>query len=337
MFGITHAEPFDPQDEDFFAHATSRELTRFPWDKHPPVCRVNGQAGETHVWAPHVVEKDGIYHMFYCGGGKDGDAYQINLRTSTNLTNWKWHESNPLFTDVGNARDPMVLRLANGRYLMYYTRPSDVNDLWSSVAVRESEDLICWSEPRLALVTQRKQRFARLTESPFVFRYDAGEDSAYYLSATGLNGYRDSPVWRSVNPRQFDFDQIVARINAHAPEWVQIGAEAPGYVTHCGWRQGGFYVARVRWEHRPWTVFGLLVVREVADVGELPARIIVRRKDEDKAPYRTFQVRERVASCPLPPGRYRVTVQYGKGSSDGPFSVEVTADERVYLDRPERL
>jgi arabinan endo-1,5-alpha-L-arabinosidase len=26
MFGITHAEPADPLDERFFAHATSREL-----------------------------------------------------------------------------------------------------------------------------------------------------------------------------------------------------------------------------------------------------------------------------------------------------------------------
>jgi len=251
-----------------------------------------------------------------------------------NLTDWQWHEGNPLFTDIGNARDPMVLPLDDGRYLMYYTRPSDLNEPYSSVALRESEDLIHWSAPRLALVTRWRGRFARLTESPYVFRYEAGPDSAYYLSATGDRGYRDTLVWRSINPRRFDPDLLITRIETHAPEWIQTGPGPPAYVTHCGWREGGFYIAPVRWEHRPWTVFGLLVVRDGASTGGHSTTVAVRRKDKDRTPYRTFEIRQRVASYPLPPGRYRVTARRGDESSLGPFPIEVMADQRVYLDLP---
>ena len=334
MFGITHAEPANPLDEDFFAHATRNRLTDVPWTKRPPVCRVNESAGETHTWAPHIVEKDGVYYMFYCGGGEDHDAYQINLRTSKDLVYWEWFEGNPLFTDIGDARDPMVLGIESGEYLMYYTRPSSVDEPFSSVAVRESTDLVQWSEPTLALVTPRKQRFGRLTESPYVFRYEADEDSAYYLSATGYGGgYRDTRVWRSVDPRSFDADHIVAQIDAHASEWIETNEGPPSHVTHCGWRQGGFFIAPVRWERRPWDVFGLLVVRRAGD-RDAAVRIEVRRRDADGDPYRAFWLAGGAASYALPPGRYRVGARLPDGTTVGPVSTEVVADRRVYLDLP---
>jgi len=325
MFGITHPEPAHPTDEDFFAHATAHTLLQTPWRKQPHVGHVNEDAGETHVWAPHVIYKDKTYYMFYCGGGNDGDAYQINLRTSKDLVGWQWHDGNPLFTDIGNARDPMVLRLKDGTYLMYYTRPACLDEPFSGVAVRESKDLLHWSEPTMALVTHRKERFGRKTESPFVFRHN----EAFYLSATGLSGgYRDTRVWRSLNPRHFNADHLVARIDAHAPEWVATKPnEAPTYLTHCGWKQGGLYIAPVRWETVQWDPFGLLVIH--LKPNQLPARIEVRRKPKEREPYRTFSAAERTTCHALPPGRYHVSVRPASDATIGPVPIEIIADERT--------
>lgn len=62
LFGITHAEPANPLDEDNFAHATARELTRSPWQKEPFALSVDESQGEVHLWAPHVVRHRGSYY-----------------------------------------------------------------------------------------------------------------------------------------------------------------------------------------------------------------------------------------------------------------------------------
>jgi hypothetical protein len=264
--------------------------------------------------------------MFYCGGGQDGDAYQINLRTSANLIDWEWYDGNPLFTDIGNARDPMIF-FTSHMFLMYYTRPLSVEEPYSGVAVRWSEDLLHWSEPRMALVTHVKDRFARKTESPFVFE----REGAYYLSATGLSGgYRDTRVWRSTNPLHFDSDHIVTRINAHAPEWVDPSVTGDGvYVSHCGWKQGGLYLAPVTWEKKAWDPFGLLVV-ELKE-NQLPARIEIRRKQQDREPYRTVQATQQTTSYALPPGRYHLAVRSADNRTIETRATEIMADERTWI------
>ena len=87
MFGITHAAPADPDHEIEFAHATAPTL-QGPWKKHPSALIVDTASGEKHLWAPHVILVNGIYHMFYNAGGED-DKHQIKLATSTDLFNWK--------------------------------------------------------------------------------------------------------------------------------------------------------------------------------------------------------------------------------------------------------
>jgi len=203
-----------------------------------------------------------------------------------------------------------------------------------------------WSDPKMALVTNRKEVCGRLTESPYVFRH-AG---AYYLSATGIGGgYRGTVVWRSVNPRRFDADQVVARIDSHAPEWVHVDAEekgdillfkksrmspfSPNFVTHCGWKQGGVYLAPVRWETEAWWPFGLLVLRQGATKADL-VEVSIRCRDTDKVPYRTWRVDKWPTAYALPPGRYRVAAQAGGGKAMAPVSIEIVADERTYLDVP---
>src|SRR5262245_2089368 len=95
LFGITHAEPANPFDETFLAHATAPDPMG-PWTKHAPVMHADAAWGETHVWAPHVIRHDGRWWMFYCGGGAKPQAYRIHLATSDDLMSWERHPANPM-------------------------------------------------------------------------------------------------------------------------------------------------------------------------------------------------------------------------------------------------
>ena len=81
MFGITHAEPAEPLDEKHLAHATAPSLSG-PWTKQPFALSADPWYSETHLWAPHVIEVDGPFDMFYAGGRIDNGSYRINLATS---------------------------------------------------------------------------------------------------------------------------------------------------------------------------------------------------------------------------------------------------------------
>lgn len=69
LVGITHAEPAAPFDELHFAHATAPDL-HGPWKREPYALSTDPLHGEHHLWAPHIVEHDDLYWMFYCAGGR---------------------------------------------------------------------------------------------------------------------------------------------------------------------------------------------------------------------------------------------------------------------------
>src|SRR5262245_52762795 len=126
LFGITHAEPSDALDEDNFAHATSSALMQIPWKKEPFALTVAPEAPwkEEHLWAPHVVEHDGTYYMFYCAGDADHTKYKIHLATSKDLKAWTRHPKNPMIVDGFDGRDPFVMPMGKG-WIMYYTATSE--------------------------------------------------------------------------------------------------------------------------------------------------------------------------------------------------------------------
>ncbi len=144
MFGITHAEPADALDEKHLAHATAPSL-QGPWTKQEFALDADPFYGETHLWAPHVIEVDGVFYMFYAGGGPDNAEYAINLATSTDLWTWTRHPDGPLFRDGYDARDPFVIRIGE-QWVMYYTATSDPAGGNHTVMYRTSDDLMQWSE-----------------------------------------------------------------------------------------------------------------------------------------------------------------------------------------------
>jgi hypothetical protein len=238
LFGITHPEPGDPQNETEFAHATAPDL-HGPWTKQAPALTVDSTApyNETHLWAPDVIENNGTYYMYYCGGGPDSTNSEINLATSTDLSTWTRLPTGPLFTDGFDARDPMVTRVGS-QWVMYYDATSTPSGGNHIVAYRTSSDLIHWSNRATAYTDPQTGTGAGGTESPFVFQHDGW----WYLFIGPRPGYVGTDVFASRDPLHFDLSQQVGHIASHAAEIVP-DAAGNVWISAAGWAQGGVYLA----------------------------------------------------------------------------------------------
>lgn len=235
VYAITHAEPANPLDEKSFGHATAPSPTG-PWTKQPPALVADPAAGESHIWAPHVIYDQGVYYMFYAGGTADHTAYRMSLATSTDLVNWTRSPANPLFTDGFDGRDPMVLKVG-AQWVMYYTANSTPSGGNHIVAYRTSDDLLHWSERKTVFQHPATGTFGGPTESPFVVQ--RGTD--WYLFVCCDGGYESTKVYKSKDPLNFTIDQLVGTISSHAAEVVQDGTD--WYVTGAGWGKGGLFIA----------------------------------------------------------------------------------------------
>jgi sucrose-6-phosphate hydrolase SacC (GH32 family) len=243
LFGITHEEPASPLEEKFFVHATARDL-KGPWRKHDPVIHFEPLAGETHVWAPHVIRHDGSYWMFYCAGGASHSQYRIHLALSDNLFQWRRHPTNPLILDGFDARDPMVMPFEGG-WILYYTATSTPEGGHHVVYAMTSPDLVHWSGRREVFRSRETGTYGGPTESPFV----VSRNGRHYLFVCTNAPYNTSAVYESDNPLAWRSEDLVAEFPAHAAE-VIVTPEDRWFVSRCGWGQGGLYLAPLTWMAR---------------------------------------------------------------------------------------
>jgi beta-fructofuranosidase len=237
MFGITHAEPAAPDREREFAHATAPALDG-PWQKHPSALVAETGAGETVLWAPHVIERDGTFYMFYCGGGADATAYQIRLATSRDLWTWERHPL-PLFTDGYHARDPHVLRV-HDEWVLFYTATMPATGGQHVVAARRSRDLVNWGPAEAAFTDVAAGTSGGPTESPFVLPWR----DRWLLFIGPRPDYVGTDVFVSDDPLSFSADARVGHIAAHAAEVVRDG-DGTLLVSSAGWGQGGLHLAQL--------------------------------------------------------------------------------------------
>ncbi len=252
LVGITHAEPAAPFEEVHLAHATAPALLG-PWTKQPFALSADPGAGETHLWAPHIVDHDDRYWMFYCAGGPSPSEYRIHLAISDDCVHWTRHPANPMVVDGYEARDPMVLRIGD-RWVMYYTATSTPTGGRFVVAAMESDDLVTWSRRRIVYTDPMSGTGAGPTESPFVvaqggtYHLLIGPDWEGLVRSKRETGrydraaYRRTRVLASDDPLSFDLGDQVATIDAHAAE-VVVDEHSDRWVSHCGWGQGGVYLA----------------------------------------------------------------------------------------------
>lgn len=230
----------DSAAETSFAHA-SAPGPHGPWTSHADALTVDpSYFDEEHLWAPHVVEADGTFWMFYAAGGGSGAA--INLATSTDLFTWTREPSGPLFRGIA-ARDPMVLRIG-GEWVMYYTELSGEGG-HHVVSYRRSADLLHWSGPRVAFTDASTDATVSVTESPCVVE----RDGWYYLFIGPRGGYEGTDVLASRDPFRFELAGYAGHVAGHAVEVVSDGDA--WYASAAGWFRNGLHVAPLHWLDAP--------------------------------------------------------------------------------------
>lgn len=244
MFGITQSEPRKPQQEHFFAHAVSDDLLAAQWTPQPDVLHVDKAAGESVTWAPHIVRHEGIYYMYYCGGGPSSDRYRINLATSRDLYKWDRHPGNPLLVDGFDARDPMILRVGD-MWVMYYTANSTPTGGNHLVVTLTSRDLVNWGDRRVVFTHPRSGTSGGPTESPYVVK----RGDLYYLFVCTNRPYNNTAVYVSADPFKWKPQDMVGSIAAHAAE-VIANPDGKWFMSRAGWGEGGLYLAPLNWPER---------------------------------------------------------------------------------------
>jgi arabinan endo-1,5-alpha-L-arabinosidase len=239
VFAITHADPGNPGDERSFGHATSPTLTARPWTKQAAALVVDESVGEQVLWAPHVIEHEGTYYMFYTSGGAP-ERFAMRLATSPDL--WTWSRVGTLFEDGVDARDPFVTRVG-AQWVMYYTATSEPAGGNHVIAYRTSDDLMGpWGERQIAYTDALMGTHGGNTESPQLIQRPEG----YYLFLSVRNGYVSTETFFSNDPFHFEPVPLKHEIKAHAAELVE-DLDGSWHISHCGWGQGGLYLAPLDW------------------------------------------------------------------------------------------
>ena len=199
LFYIRHNRTLPmSQTENDLGHAVSPDL--WNWTQAPPVlpARENGW-DRTQIWAPSIVEKDGVFFMFYTGVSTIPDTcsgwQRIGVATSTDLMEWNRMDAPVLscpmipwtVCDSTSAltafRDPFVMPdpAQPGHWLMYYSTFPSSDSLGMVVGVAESDgDLTQWSDRGPLWITNRSYTYSDLIESPHLFKHD----SLWYLFYT---------------------------------------------------------------------------------------------------------------------------------------------------------
>ncbi len=201
-------------------HAVSPDL--FNWQELDTVLAVQPDAwDETRIWAPHIVESDGVYYMLYTGVRDQPGAYamhqRIGIATSVDLMQWNhfvapvwtcasapWTQCDSLTAAGGNFRDPFVMPNPSvpGEWLLYFaTIPEGFpNDM--VIGRAGSADLWNWSDLGAMWNTHRSYTGLGQAESAHLFKHDNSWYMVFTTNASeplslsiGTNLDWPAPAW----------------------------------------------------------------------------------------------------------------------------------------------
>lgn len=260
-------------------HATSPDL--LTWTRRDSALGIgdSGSLDWAHVYAPSVIERNGVYHMFYTGNEVSySDGEHLFLATSTNLDSFTRYRTTPIFLpdrswaayhrdDHTNSsggplagRDPFVIHDERYGYICYFvgrirsSNPEAADSGYSCIAAATSPDLINWTDRGPLLI--RKTLEPELgtiwnhPESPCLVR----RGDKYYLFWKGGVGTR---YVMSDDPLDFTGAEEHRLATSHASkifEWRN-----KWYITSCSRdvtdithtftdRTRGLYLASLVWE-----------------------------------------------------------------------------------------
>jgi beta-fructofuranosidase len=184
------------------------------------------------IHAPWILKRNGLYHIVY-------GPTPIRYAVSTDLSNWTPKGS---LLGAPNGRDPHIF-VWNDTYHLIVCGLHDVR-------IATSRDFQTWTEHDPIL--EMKQGID--PESPFVVRHN----ETFYLFVCGWNGEWDRKdiqgayqyktyVFQSDNPLQFEIENEVAVLDAHAPEVFQDEA-GDWFISSAEWPHRGVSIAHLVWE-----------------------------------------------------------------------------------------
>lgn len=265
LIGITSKTNGDPNQEKYFAVGVSKD---FPPASGMIEAEPIADFGEL-AWAPYVLHDGTKYHMFW-------SPHKLHQMGSKDGVHWENHRVTISAPMHKFFRDPMVLQVAPGQWLLYTTARGTY---YSQVDIYQSFNLTEWQYIGTALRSswgsERNSPFASM-ESPFVINYKG----RYYLSLTYNNdsfflhgllmqfriwlnkeSYNETLVFHSDNPYDFgvyrgrnNSPSLLTILKAHAPEIVYNPANGSYYITTAGWpwaatlTKGEVAVAPLVWE-----------------------------------------------------------------------------------------
>lgn len=248
-YGIIGHAPINPwQGEYRLFHISADSFDQPKWEDNGYAMEVV-KGVERVLWAPHVIEHDGVWSMFYNTGNMQESAPnyaswgQLRRADSRDMSHWERHPLNPLFSDAGHARDSYILKDGD-LYYYYYTKTYSEVDLRSCVAVRTSEDLERWSGAQNVHVQPLECDWGGDAESPFVVK----RDGVYYLfTCLAMSGYEKTCVYWSTDPLNFPIENLVCELPTHAAEVIKV-SDDEWYISNTGWDKKGLFIAKLEWK-----------------------------------------------------------------------------------------
>ena len=219
------------ESEQSLFHCSSKNLFG-PYEKHPPLLTENPvAAGDSTAnirpqkHAPFVIEKNGIYYMFYRRPW--GTTLCVK---STNP--FKWTGLGDVVFERNDARDICIIKVED-TYLMYYCQYEKIDgEGRACIMLRRSKDLRKWGRQKVVYVDTMQTCDHSYLESPYVVPRTEG----YYLFIRHrkLDEKTTTVVLFSKQPDSFPTGKHpwFQKLNhVHAPEIVQL--------------KGSYYIARV--------------------------------------------------------------------------------------------
>ena len=217
------------ESEQSLFHCSCRELLG-AYEIHPPLLTevpATGSGGNTapQKHAPFVVEKAGVYHLFY--RRPPGTILRVKSADPS-----KWTGLGEVVFERNDARDICIVEI-EGIYHIYYCQLElYAGENRSCIVLRRSRDLEDWGEPEVVYVDMMQTAVHSYLESPYVVQRPQG----FYLFIRHrlLEEKCTTVVLFSERPDRFPTGE---RPWFHELDFVH----APEIVKH----EGSHYIARV--------------------------------------------------------------------------------------------
>lgn len=219
------------------------KLTDANWTPKGIQMQADPHHGETvgGLQAPHVIQHDGLYHMFY------GDWSNICIARSEDgktFERWLMPDGKAAMFGEGekaNARDAMVIRVGDTWHCYYTAHPN----LVGAVYCRTSTDIRAWSDSTIVSRGGLTGSTPFSAECPHVVYMDG----YYYLFRTQrYGGPPTTSVYRSPDPMDFGVDddgKFVCLLEVAAPEIIN--HDGKWYIAALLPDVQGIRIARLEW------------------------------------------------------------------------------------------